>query len=197
PVEDELKLLKWNDQKLKKKAFVDWYEFDHPQLGKVELGGWDQLHFWGNVPLELLEKEIAPHADFAIFHALISPKLEMQSVEVNEVDTRTFHVRIVLINTGWLPTYVTQKAIERRLVRPVEVRLSLPRDAKVVGGKDKVDVGQLEGRSMKRNMLGWGQDDSTTDRTKIEWIIEAPRRGTLGIEARHERAGVVRQKVKL
>jgi murein tripeptide amidase MpaA len=39
PVEDDLKLLKWSDKNLGEDGYVDWYAFQHPQLGKVELGG--------------------------------------------------------------------------------------------------------------------------------------------------------------
>src|SRR5512136_1236938 len=48
PVEDDLKLIKWNDEKLGGRGYVDWYPFDHPQLGRVELGGWDFMWAWSN-----------------------------------------------------------------------------------------------------------------------------------------------------
>ncbi len=75
PVEDDLKLLKWNDEVLHGKGYVDWYTYKHPQLGKVELGGWDTLHMWTNPPLEFLEKEISPFPAWIVWHALISPRL--------------------------------------------------------------------------------------------------------------------------
>jgi hypothetical protein len=50
---------------------------------------------------------------------------------------------------------------------------------------------------MKRSTLGWRADDSTTDRAKAEWVIEAPSGGVLTIETRAERAGVVRTEVTL
>lgn len=197
PVEDELKLLEWNDTVLEGNGYVDWYPFDHPQLGPVELGGWDRLYCWTNPPPFLLEQEIAPHADFAIFHALVSPRLEIHSLHHEPVGDHKHYVRLVLINSGWLPTNLSQKAIDRRAVRPVEVELTLPDGARVVGGERKVDVGQLAGRNLKRNTIGWRADDSTTDRAKVEWVIEAPNAGTLGIEARHQRAGVVRAALAL
>jgi hypothetical protein len=92
---------------------------------------------------------------------------------------------------------VTQKAIDRKAVRPLEVELTLPEGAEVVVGERKVEAGQLEGRVHKRSVLWWGGDDSTADLTKLEWVIEAPNGGELGIEARHERAGTVRQVVPL
>ena len=88
PPEDDLKLLRWNDEKLDGKGYVDWYEFEHPQLGKVELGGWDVMYCWGNVPPQFLEAEIAPHSDWALWHLLISPRLEVKSLEVEPIGRR-------------------------------------------------------------------------------------------------------------
>jgi murein tripeptide amidase MpaA len=195
--EDELKILKWNDEQLDGKGYVDWYPFEHPRLGAVELGGWDVMYMWGNVPLKFLEREVAPHADFAIWHLLISPRLELHSLEVEAVGPAVSRVRLVLQNTGWLPTHVTEKAVERRAVRPLEVELTLPEGATLLSGDPKVELGQLEGRVHKRSSLGWWADDATSDRAKAEWVIEAPQGGELGIEARHERAGVLRNVVDL
>ena len=40
-------------------SYVDWYPFDHPQLGAVELGGWHYLGIWTNPPLDRLRAEVA------------------------------------------------------------------------------------------------------------------------------------------
>jgi len=197
PVSDDLALLAWADRELGGSGYVDWYPFEHAQLGPVELGGWDRLHCWTNPPLHLLEQEIAPHADFAIFHALISPKLELHSLTHDVLGEGKHFVRLVVENTGWLPTNVSERAKQRKACRPIEVSLVLPDGARVVGGEPKVELGQLAGRHMKRSMLGWRADDSTSDRAKAEWVIEAPNGGTLEIEAKHQRAGVVRTSVKL
>jgi murein tripeptide amidase MpaA len=59
PVEDDLKLLKWSDEQCGGQAHVDWYPFRHPQLGMVELGGWDRMNYWRNPPPHLREREAA------------------------------------------------------------------------------------------------------------------------------------------
>ncbi len=127
---------------------------------------------------------------------MISPKLEVHSFDVKPVGDGVYHVRLVLCNTGWLPTNVTQKALDRKAVRPIEVELTLPAGATLVNGEKKIECGQLEGRSQKRSIL-WSTDDGTPDRVKAEWVIAAPQGGTLKIEARHARAGTVRQEVEL
>ncbi len=197
PVEDDLKLVAWCDEHIPGRGFIPWYPFDHPELGQVELGGVDYFDYFGNPPRELLEREVASHADFAVFHLLISPKLEIRTLEHEALGGGAHLIRLVLENTGWLPTNVTEKAVERKIVRPVEVELTLPDGTSIRGGERKTEAGQLTGRHMKTNMLGWGVEDPTTDRVKLEWVIEAPDGAVVGIEARHERAGTVRSSVTL
>jgi len=197
PVEDDIKLLAWNDDKLAGKGYVEWYPFEHPQLGAVELGGWDFMYCWTNPPPEFLEAEIAPHSDFAIWHALISPRLEITSLDVESIGGDAHKVRLVVSNTGWLPSNVTEKAEERKVVRPLEALISLPEGAALVAGERKTELGQLTGRALKRSMLWWGSEDSSTERAKAEWVVHAPNGGSVEIVARHHRAGVVRRRVEL
>jgi hypothetical protein len=97
----------------------------------------------------------------------------------------------------WLPTNVTEKAIERKTARGIEVELDLPEGARLVGGDLKTDAGQLKGRFDKRSTTWWGNDESTGDLVKLEWVLEAPANTEIGIEARHERAGTIRRRVTL
>src|SRR5207244_8244293 len=145
-------------------GYVDWYPFDHPQLGPVELGGWDLVRFWFNPPLSRLEEELRPHTDFALFLALVSPRLEVRSFEATPAGDGVHRLRLLLENSGWLPTYVAQKAIERKAVRPIEVSLELPKGGRIVTGKEREEAGQLEGRVEQRNIYWWAGDISTSDR---------------------------------
>ena len=77
PPEDDLKLIRWSDEKLGGAAHAGWRPFDHPQLGKVELGGWDRFNAFSNPPPQCLERELARFPKWLIWHALISPKLEL------------------------------------------------------------------------------------------------------------------------
>nr|MBA3567131.1 carboxypeptidase [Actinomycetota bacterium] len=98
---------------------------------------------------------------------------------------------------GWLPTNVTQKALDRKAVRPVEVALELPDGARIVTGKEREEAGQLTGRVEKRAIMWWNNDHSTSDRAKVEWVVEAGAGERVGVVARHERAGTVRAELTL
>jgi hypothetical protein len=195
-LEDDLKLMKWNDEVLGGKAYVDWYPFDHPQLGKVELGGWDVLNSWTNPPLDFLEKEVALFPDWVLWHLLISPKLALRQAEVKPLGAGTYRVRLVVENTGWLPTYVTKKAVEKKVSRGVICEIELPKGATLQSGKVREDLAQLEGKVYKSAFSDpW--EGSTDDRLKVEWVVNAPDGGKVSLVARHERAGVVRAEVEL
>jgi len=198
PHDDDLKLLAWADEHVPG-AYVEWYPFDHPELGAVELGGWHVAAVFRNPPPHLLEAEVAPHSEAAVFHALISPLLRIRSTDVDRLGEDTWRVQVVAENTGWLPTQVTQKAVERKMVRPVEATITLPDGAALVSGKATLELGQLGGRALRTNQIGtFGiAMDGTADRAKAEWLVRAPTGTEVEVRVAQPRAGVATAAVML
>lgn len=198
PIDDELRLLAWVDEHVHE-GFVDWYEYEHPQLGTVELGGWNSAAVFRNPPPHLLEAEVAPHTDLAIFQALIAPELRHRDTLVERTGDDTWRIRVVIENTGYLPTNVTQQAVDRRVVLPLRGEITLPEGAALVTGTERVDLGQLAGRVLKNSGIGMfaGGSDDTSDRTVAEWVVSAPAGTEVAITVRHDRAGIVRTTVRL
>jgi murein tripeptide amidase MpaA len=198
-LEDDLKMLEWSDRTLGGKGYVDWYSFDHPQLGQVELGGWNHLYAFRNPPPEFLEKEIERFPDWVVWHLMISPRLELYEVSAKPLGDDTYRVRLVVQNTGWLPTYVAKNALKKKLVRGVVCEISLPEEASLVTGRAREELGQLEGRAYKPSSLSgvFFSGDATEDRAKVEWVVRAPQGSTAKLTARHERAGTISVEVQL
>jgi hypothetical protein len=130
---EELAVLRWADER-GRGEFVDWYPFEHPQLGPVELGGFDDLRVWTNPPGDLLQAEVAPHADVAVDWALAAPCLALRSVRAEPVGGGWWRVRAVVENTGWLPTTVTERGERSTRVLPVVVELAGEPGAGPAGG---------------------------------------------------------------
>jgi hypothetical protein len=199
-VEDARKLMRWNDEALGGKGFVDWYAFEHPQLGRIEIGGWDALYTWSNPPKHLLKNEVALFPKWLVWHLLISPKLELLELTAIALGDGAHRVRLVVQNTGWLPTYVCKKALERKLTRGVIFELELPKGATLVSGEIRQAKGELEGRAYKTSTpSGWLalDGDATDDRAKAEWVVRAPKGFVMKLSARHDRAGAVRGEITL
>jgi murein tripeptide amidase MpaA len=197
PLEDDLKLLRWSDEKLGGQGYIDWYPYNHPQLGQIELGGWNAMYAWSNPPPEFLEAEIARFPDWLVWHLLISPQLEIYEASAHRLSDDVYRVRLVVENIGWLPTYITQKALEQKLVQGCICEIELPPGATLEMGKPREELGQLEGRAYKPSAPARHQRDPTQERMKVEWLVKTSTGGTVQLSARHERAGVVRVQVTL
>ena len=198
PIEDDLKLFRWSEEALGGAAHRTWRPFDHPQLGKVEIGGWDRFHAFGNPPLALLERELARFPRWLLWQALCSPKLELVDAGASALGDGTWKVTLVIQNTGWLPTYVSKRALARKTVRGIVAEIELPAGASLASGKTRDDVGQLEGKAYKHTGVSfWPDYNVTDDRMKLEWVVRGEPGAALAITARHERAGTVRASVTL
>ncbi|MEO8383723.1 MAG: M14 family metallopeptidase [Betaproteobacteria bacterium] len=198
PVEDDLKMIAWADKELKGKGYVDWEKFDHPQLGEVEIGGWDKIHAFRNPPPHLLEKEIAKFPDWLVWNALTSPKLELVHAKAEHIGGDSYRVEVAVQNTGYLPSYVSKRALARKQSRGVVGEISLPTGASLVSGKLREIAGELEGRAYKHTLMSfWTDTTPTADRTKLEWVVNAPKGGKVDLVIKHEKAGTVRATVKL
>ncbi len=202
PVDDDLKMLKWSDEKLGGRGYVDWKPFEHPQLGKCEIGGWDDLHAFTNPPSEYLEAELKPLADWVVWLAAATPCLAERELRVERQGDAT-RIRFAVQNTGWLPTNVAKTGTAHKLCRGVVGEIARQGDAPggagrpgpdwLVSGLLRHEAGQLAGWDRKPSApYGWHTDD-TSDVAVFEWVVRG--KGTYELTARHERAGVVRRTV--
>lgn len=181
---ERLAVLRWCDEN-HPAGHVDWYPFDHPQLGPVELGGWDWLTTWANPPDHLLREEVAPHADFAVHQALSSPRLDIVHTRVASLGNGAWRVEAGIANTGWLPTDVTALARKQQLVRPIVAELRGD-GVEILDGPARRTFGQLEGRAALRFQK---EIDGTPDRVLATWVVHAPTGATVTLEAFHDRSG--------
>ena len=198
PPEDDLKLLRWSDRELGGEGYIAWYPFEHPQLGPVELGGWNKIAMMRNPPPKYLEREVARFPKWLTWQALTLPRLEVFSAEATPLGADTWKVRLAVHNTGYLPSYVTKRALERKVVRGVVYEIELPAGAALVSGKPRVEGGQLEGRANRVTLQAFLPNlDITGDRGQCEWTVRATPGSTVTATARHERAGRVQVKLTL
>ncbi|MEZ0327198.1 MAG: M14 family metallopeptidase, partial [Fimbriimonas sp.] len=200
PHADDIALLKWNDEKLGGRAYIPWKPFQHPQLGDVELGGWDYMLAFRNPPLDHLENEVCPLADWVIWQASLAPRLHLLKSEAEDIGGGLKRIRVAVQNVGWLPTSVTKVAAEKKLVRGVigevhrrgEVHESAGNAVPswLVSGKLRQQGGQLTGWSHITSGGGlFGGMDATDDLAVFEWVVGTG--ASYEIEVRHERAGRV------
>ena len=196
--DDDLKLIRWSDEKIDGLAHAGWRPFHHAQLGPLEIGGWNRFHAIGNPPPKLLERELARFPKWIVWQALLSPKLELVHAGAEALGSGTWKITLVIQNTGWLPAYVSKRALARKVVRGVIAEIALPAGATLASGQLREDKGQLEGKAYKHTGVSfWPDYHVTDDRMKIEWVVAGKAGDAVRVSARHERAGTVRAEIKL
>ena len=199
PAQD-LAVCKWSDTHAPG-SYVAWYSHEHPQLGRVELGGVNAMYTWTNAPSSMLKAEVAPHTDVAIYQAMASPRLEIKLAEAHSLGGDVWRVRVGVANTGWLPTDVTQLARSMKLVLPVTIEVGASGGASsgaidLVEGEARVRVGQLAGRA-KYLLDGGAMSDGTPDRHLHTWLVRGRAGSTLAVTATHPRAGTATATITL
>ena len=81
--------------------YVDWYPFEHPQLGAVELGGWNDLGSWTNPPGRPAAgrgRRRTPSSPS--FQALASPRLEIRTPRCRDLGGGTWRIEVGVANTA-------------------------------------------------------------------------------------------------
>jgi murein tripeptide amidase MpaA len=195
--EDDLTILKFIDQHGGADAYIPWHPFDHPQLGKVELGGWNRMYTWSNPPLDLLQAEVERNIPFALALGDLLPRLAIHELQAQPLGDGKYHLELRVENTGFLPTYTSVQGKNRKASRPVRAELELPDDVAILDGRRKVELGHLEGRSNKLDVATIWVDDDTDNRARAEWTLRGQPGAMVTIHVYSDRAGSLHQQVEL
>jgi hypothetical protein len=181
----ELEILRWNDEALGGKGFKSWESFSHPQLGEVEIGGFNPKFFRQNPPVEFLEEWARKEAMFNLFLAKSLPQVKIVSVDVRPVkkEADVYEIAAVFTNEGFLPTAL-EMAKRVKIVTPDQAEISFQdKDIELVEGKKKVELGHIQSR----------------EKREARWKIKAARKDGAEVEIaiRSTRGGVEKKKVMI
>ncbi|HMN60399.1 MAG TPA: M14 family metallopeptidase [Anaerolinea sp.] len=190
PQEDDRKIFDWLVKNGGEDAIHDWKPFEHPQLGRIELGGVNVHYTWRNPPAPFLEAEVSRHTPWILAIADMLPHLSLIVEEVKRLSETTWSINLVVENTGYFPTYTSQQARRRKIIRPVRASLKLPAGGRILTGKEHMEFGWLEGRSNKEITPVFAHS-GTDNRGRVSWVVEAPAGSRIDIIVTSERAGSI------
>jgi murein tripeptide amidase MpaA len=205
--DDEIKLLRYNDEHLGGKGFINWQSFDHPQLGQVEIGGWTHMFTFRNPPprswatsekaQNFLYETIHTNCLFTLKHAACTPLLKMTQTQADSLGANLYKITAIIKNVGYLPTYMTQRALKHQFATPVTAALDITDGVELLMGAATQDLGHLAGRDERTATWSPWMREWHTSQRKVEWLVRASAGTTLTITAQAQRAGTQRQKVTL
>jgi hypothetical protein len=186
--ETDAAMLKVLDDELGGEGFKPWTPFEHPQLGSVEIGGWDTVFTWQNPPGPMLESVTEPNAKFVLRAMGTAPRLEIREPKAEALGGDLYKVSVIVQNAGYLPTYVSEQAKKVGANKPVKVEIALGEGAEIVSGTAEQEIGHLTGRANQYGVLSWNGTFPLDSRAIAEWIIRQ-KGGSVTVTAATAKAG--------
>ncbi len=193
----ELEQIRISD-KMGGQLFVDWQPYDHPQLGRVEIGGFLRKVYMprygtytsiGCLPGERYDRLLEAHTKWHLYLMEQSPLVRVTETTIEPLNGRLVRLRAHIENTGLLPTYLTQQALEIDIAQPVRAHIEL-NNAQLISTAAELQLGHLDGGLARSGERGaW-----------VEWLAElneGDAAASAVITAVSEKGGTDRKTVEL
>jgi hypothetical protein len=151
----------WDDQGRQGETlplFQPWTPYDHPQLGRVEIGGELYPHY-ANPALPHLRQIAEGTYRFALAHANKHPWIVLEDLTVDPIGGPAYRVRARVANRGDFPTHVTNKGKSLRRLQPVRVEFHPADGVQLLSAQGHAELGHLRG---------------PTGSHLVEWFVSCP-----------------------
>jgi len=171
------KWLAYSDASRGGAGFMPWTDFEHPTLGKVEIGGLAPL--FTAAPPEEIDRVAEAQAAALVELAGLLARPRLMTGPVSHLGVDVWQVELYVVNDGYLPTHL---AIARQLENPpLVVRPELDA-ARVVGGRwqERVD-----------NVPGSGGT------VRLRWLVRGKKGESVAFRAFNRMCGAFATTVKL
>jgi len=136
--------------------FTDWTPFDHPQLGPVEIGGWNTVP-WSNPPLKNdMEAACDKGTRFLLEFAQWRSRLQITALTAEPLGGGLFLLKAQVANMGTLPTCLTEQG--REAFQGDDPTVELAGDIACVTGRMNQRLGHLAAHGGS---------------ARLEWVVRA------------------------
>lgn len=182
--EDTLAMARWDREHNQGRIVGTWRPFDHPQLGPIEIGGYDPLVGVWNPPPDALPDVCRRLAAFTFHLAALAPKVRAR-LSVIEIEGETRRVVLDVENVGYLPTFVLGSSKDKPWNDPLHAEIATDSTLELVGASARQSVGHL---------AGWGTNERSTTpmlarsvgewpRARVEWVVRGKGRARITVAA--------------
>jgi len=174
----------FNESLLFGDAFVDWESYDHPQYGKIEIGGFKK-NFGRAHPGFLLEQDAHRNMAFTIYHAYHTPKLVIDEILEKDLGNGLTEVTAVITNTRMIPTHASQD-LKYNIERPdyISIDGAEVEAGMIVENRDLNRTREQENNPQKIEVENIPGMSSVT----VRWIISDGNNYTITVDS--EKGGV-------
>jgi len=161
-------------------SFVEWKEFDHPQYGKIEIGGFKKNSQSRLHPGFLLEGDAHRNAAFVILHAYSTPLLTISQVTEKPIDGGYREITADITNHRIMPTHSSYD-IQNKIERPDWVSINGPQ---VIAGMVMQNVYTNQSIEQKVNPSKLALSNIPGNSTvTVRWIVKGNQKYTLTVDS--------------
>ena len=167
-------------------GLVKWHEVDHPQYGKVEVGG-PKKNWLRQPPSFLLEEECHRNMAFTLYHADQMPLVKVQSIATRALGEGLVEVTATIVNERIIPTH-SAADLKNKVTPPDIVSLEGKNIKVIVGMQDseqffiRPEVQKREPEKIKVPSIAGMRP------VYIRWIVEGA--GPYTVRVRSVKGGV-------
>ncbi len=174
----EQALLAFSDNYLKGSGFVEWKEYDHPSLGKIEIGGFKPF-IDINPPAEFIDSLLGIKVPYVLELVKNLPVLEIEKSEVSNKGSGIYKVDIWIENKGFIP-FCTEMGKRNKI--PVPAIITIEGDnIELLSGKLRTPVNQVGGKKS----------------VKFSWLVKSEKSNDIKINLVSKTAGSDIKTIKL
>ncbi len=157
-------------------AFTAWKTVTLPDGTKAEVGGLDPF-IRVAPPLDVLRPALAAHTAEVLDLASKMARVEIRSLETEDLGGGIYRVTAVAANRGFLPTH-SKMAVRAHALLPIRMTIHTGNGVELVTGHDTVSSERLEG---------------TSGTLEGSWLIRAPKGANVTVELLSQNAGTDRK----
>jgi len=125
------------------------------------------------------------------------PHLCIHTLTCTPIEKGTWKINLVVENSGYLPTFTSQQAKKRSIVRPVRVEMEIAEGCNLINGKLKSELAHLQGRSNELELVPIWESNPTDNRARLEWVITGKVGDQVVFHIISERAGTLHRVITL
>ncbi|MCK6590367.1 MAG: hypothetical protein L6Q76_22615 [Polyangiaceae bacterium] len=188
--EEITSMARWDREHNKGRIIGAWKPFEHPQIGPVEIGGYDPRFGIWNPPPERLPEVCSNQARVVARIAALAPRIRLGGVEMMSLGGGLSRIRAVVENIGYLPTNVLASAKALAWNEPVRAKVTAGEGLELVTPEEQA-VGHLGGWGgyEKSATPVFARTSGEPVRRRVEWVVRGS--GTAVIRAGCSRTGHV------
>ena len=174
----EQALMAFSDKMLDGEGFVDWKEYDHPTLGKVEIGGFKPFIDL-NPPYSIADSLIDINIPWVIKLTEYLPSLAISDTKISDLGGGVYRVEAWVENSGFIP-FITAMGMRNKMPSPAIVTLS-GTGVEILSGKERTPFSEIGGKSSH----------------KLQWLVKCDKGKSIDVALRSRTAGNDSKQIKL